>query len=126
MREVIERLGLDWEDKMTKFYRSQRLTMTNSMTQVRHKITDNAIGKWKMYKDDLRNMKDRLLPMLKDIEMLPFRDTVNWDLDDSWDYCLHLNCSSFTKNLAEEKLADGKPKWLPDTKFDGFGSKIEL
>ena len=94
--------------------------------KVRHKISDRAIGKWKMYKHQLKNIIKRLHPMLKQMEILPFRNTVNWDMEEDWDYCEHLDCSSFKLSQVDENRTDSRPKWLPDTQFDGFGSKIEL
>ena len=44
MREVIDRLSVDWEDKLLRFHRSHRSVLTNSMTQVntkRRSLTPN-------------------------------------------------------------------------------------
>ena len=122
MKGIIKTFGLEWEEKMVKFHRSRRAILTNSMTQVRHKVTDAAIGKWKLYKVQLKSMITKLKPALHRLE-LPFRDTVNWGLSDKWDYCDYLNCTAFRKQDTIEK---NKPKWLPDTVFDGFGARLEL
>ena len=122
MRDILEKLGLAWEEKILRFHRSQRTILTNSMTQVRHAVSDSAIGKWKLYKDQLKTVMSKLKPALYRLE-LPFRDTVNWQMSEKWDYCNYLNCTSFRAQKDTEKT---KPKWLPDTVFDGVGARLEL
>lgn len=122
MKKLIDKFGIEWEEKILKFHRSRRAILTNSMTQVRHKVTDSAISKWKLYKDQLRSIITRLKPILHRLN-LPFRDTVNWGLSEKWEYCDYLNCTTFRKQDMEEKI---RPKWLPDTVFDGIGARLEL
>ncbi|HHJ35966.1 MAG TPA: sulfotransferase family protein [Gammaproteobacteria bacterium] len=57
---LIEYIGLDWDEDCLKFYESDRLIRTASITQVRQPIYKKSVCRWKAYQpyiSDLFNVK---------------------------------------------------------------------
>ena len=52
-REIIEYLGLEWDENCLDFYKNERIVQTASNLQVRDPINDNSINKWKRYEKHL-------------------------------------------------------------------------
>jgi tetratricopeptide (TPR) repeat protein len=89
MKGVIKRVGLKWDENVLKFYATNRTVHTHSMSQVRHGVSRNAIGVWRNYDKGLQPIMERLRPELRKLRSknaLPFADTMNWNLDASFDY----------------------------------------
>lgn len=99
IKNIIENnLKLKWEPEVLEFHSTQRSVLSNSMSQVRHDISDKSIGGWRRYKDELQKTINLLQPQLKrlaEVDGLPFPVSVNWRLATDFDYCSVLNCTSF-------------------------------
>tara|TARA_R110002110_G_scaffold10383_4_gene51001 strand:- start:3976 stop:5967 length:1992 start_codon:yes stop_codon:yes gene_type:complete len=57
-REIIDFLGLEWDDACLDFHKTERLVQTASAWQVRQPINRKAVQRWRKYEpwlDDLRN-----------------------------------------------------------------------
>jgi len=59
-RQLIEYLGLDWDEKCLDFYNNDRNVMTPSNTQVRQPIYTDSIDRWKRYEKNLRPLIDAM------------------------------------------------------------------
>lgn len=59
-RNVVEFIGLDWEEKCLEFHKSNTLIKTASAAQVRKPIYNSSIGKWKIYKKHLEPLINAL------------------------------------------------------------------
>jgi len=59
-REIIEFLGLPWDDRCLRYYESERTVMTLSYDQVNKPIYDSSIGRWKNYEKHLGPLKTAL------------------------------------------------------------------
>jgi len=59
-KRLIEYIGLDWEADCLKFYESDRLIRTASITQVRQPIYKKSVARWKRYKPYIAELFDRL------------------------------------------------------------------
>ena len=102
---IVNKIKLKWDPKVLEFHSSERSVLTNSMSQVRHGISDKSIGNWKKYKAQLEYLIKALKPKLEELKLkkaLPLKDKVNWDLEDDFDYCDKLDCSSFRKSIHEQ------------------------
>lgn len=62
IRELVSFVGLPWDDACLTFYNNPRAVRTTSATQVRQPLSDNAIGRWKRYKDHLGTLQQALKP----------------------------------------------------------------
>jgi tetratricopeptide (TPR) repeat protein len=62
-KRLIEYIGLDWEESCLKFYESDRLIRTASITQVRQPIYKKSVAKWKCYEPYIAKLFDRLEPL---------------------------------------------------------------
>ena len=49
-RELIDFIGLDWEEKCLEFYKNRRFAHTASAVQVRQKMYQGSSNEWKNYK----------------------------------------------------------------------------
>ena len=104
---IVDKIKLNWDPKVLEFHTSKRSVLTNSMSQVRHGISDKSIGNWKKYKAQLEYLIKTLKPKLEELKFkkaLPLKDKVNWDLEDDFDYCDKLDCSGFRKSIHESDL----------------------
>jgi tetratricopeptide (TPR) repeat protein len=52
-RRIIAHCGLPWDDRCLSFYETDRPIRTASASQVRQPIYKNAIGRWRVYEDNL-------------------------------------------------------------------------
>ncbi len=59
-KSVIAEIGLNWENKILKFYENNRAVETNSLLQVRSKVYQDSSQKWKKYEKHLKPMMDIL------------------------------------------------------------------
>ena len=50
---LIKKLGLNWEDKILRFYENNRAVETNSLLQVRSKVYQGSSKNWKKYEKHL-------------------------------------------------------------------------
>ena len=57
---LIEKLGLRWEDNLKNYSKNNRPVQTASLLQVRGKIEKNTSDEWKKYKDHLKIMQKTL------------------------------------------------------------------
>lgn len=55
-RQMFEWIGLDWEEECLKFYESDRLVRTASISQVRKPIYRTSVKKWKQYEPYLGDL----------------------------------------------------------------------
>lgn len=53
IKNLINYLDLDWDDKYLKFYENKRVVQTASLLQVRQKLYNSSIDSWKKYKESL-------------------------------------------------------------------------
>ncbi len=59
-RRLVRWLDLPWEDQCLKFYESDRLVRTASITQVRQPIYKTSVAKWKAYEPYLPDLLEPL------------------------------------------------------------------
>ena len=57
---LIEYIGLDWDENCLKFYESDRLIRTASITQVRQPIHNKSIYRWKEYQSHIPELFNSL------------------------------------------------------------------
>ncbi len=57
---LVEKLGLRWEDNLKNYSKNNRPVQTASLLQVRGKIEKNTSDEWKKYKDHLKIMQKTL------------------------------------------------------------------
>jgi tetratricopeptide (TPR) repeat protein len=55
-RRMIEHCGLEWEDKVLRFYESERSVKTASSEQVRQPIYNKSVNTWKRYETELADL----------------------------------------------------------------------
>jgi len=53
-KQLIEYLGLDWDEKCLAFYHNDRAVMTSSSIQVRQPMYENSINRWQRYEQHLQ------------------------------------------------------------------------
>jgi tetratricopeptide (TPR) repeat protein len=59
-RELIDFLGLPWNDACLNFHESSRPVKTASVVQVRQPVYSSSVGRWKRYGDELKPLIDAL------------------------------------------------------------------
>lgn len=59
-RELLEFIGLPWEDRCLAFYEAKRPVKTASVTQVREPIYTRSVDRWKKYGAAVQPLIDRL------------------------------------------------------------------
>lgn len=59
-RELIDHLGLDWDDECLRFFATDRTVTTISRWQVRQPIYRTSVNRWKHYGENLRPLFDSL------------------------------------------------------------------
>ncbi len=59
-RELLDFVGLPWEDQCLAFYETKRPVKTASVTQVREPIYTRSVERWKKYGDAIQPLVDRL------------------------------------------------------------------
>ena len=63
-RKLFAYLGLDWEDKVLDFHKSERSVRTASNQQVRKKMNKGSSEEWKKYEPWLGEMLEILKPVM--------------------------------------------------------------
>lgn len=61
-KRLIDYIGLDWDESCLKFYDSDRLVRTASITQVRQPIYKKSVARWEAYKDHIKELYDHIEP----------------------------------------------------------------
>jgi len=59
-REIIEFLGLEWDEACLRFHESGRITSTASNEQVRKPMYASSVGRWKRYEPRLGPLREAL------------------------------------------------------------------
>jgi len=59
-REIIEFLGLEWDEACLRFHESGRITSTASNEQVRRPMYASSVGRWKRYEPRLGPLREAL------------------------------------------------------------------
>ena len=59
-RQIIEFLGLPWDDRCLRYWESDRTVRTLSYDQVNQPIYDTSIGRWRNYEKHLSPLKRAL------------------------------------------------------------------
>jgi hypothetical protein len=59
-REIIEFLGLPWNEKCLEFHRSERAVKTASVAQVRKPLYKTSVERWRRYGDLLKPLADAI------------------------------------------------------------------
>lgn len=65
-KDLLKKLGLDWEDDCLNIENNTRAVRTTSNTQIRGKIYSGSSEEWRNYQEFLKPMLKRLDPLLKD------------------------------------------------------------
>jgi tetratricopeptide (TPR) repeat protein len=60
-RRLIEYIGLEWDENCLRFYESDRLVRTASITQVRQPIYKKSVARWKPYQPYIGDLLDPLM-----------------------------------------------------------------
>ena len=60
VRQLLDRVGIDWEEACLKFYERPRPVRTASVVQVREPVNRHSVGRWRRYDPLLRNLFERL------------------------------------------------------------------
>jgi len=60
IKEVLDFLGLEWEDSVLDFYKAKRAVKTASVTQVRNPIYKSSKAKWRRYEKYLGPLLDNI------------------------------------------------------------------
>jgi hypothetical protein len=116
----------------------------NNLTQSRLQLHTRRIGHWRQYAAELKPTVTRLRQILAPLKLqeggLPFMSEVNWNL--RLDHPVYAEAEAATTAAEAEaeiearKAHDrtqgrksagadsGLPKWFPQTKFDGRGSRV--
>jgi hypothetical protein len=58
-RRIIAHCGLPWDDPCLSFHEADRPVRTASATQVRQPIYKSAVGRWRVYQDQLGRSRRR-------------------------------------------------------------------
>jgi Sulfotransferase family len=53
-RQLIDYLGLEWDDRCLEFYKNKRAVRTASNLQVRKPMYNNSINRWQRYEEQLK------------------------------------------------------------------------
>lgn len=59
-RNLVEKLGLEWQDASLEFHKQKTAVTTASAAQVREKVHNRSVGKWKYFEEQLMEMKNIL------------------------------------------------------------------
>ncbi|NOX68812.1 MAG: tetratricopeptide repeat protein [Gammaproteobacteria bacterium] len=59
-RELVEYLGLPWEDAALRFHEQNKAVSTASAVQVREPVHTRSVGRWRKYEKQLESMRDEL------------------------------------------------------------------
>jgi tetratricopeptide (TPR) repeat protein len=62
-REMADFVGIEWDERMVRFYESKRQVQTASRWQVRQPLYKTSVARWKPYERHLKPMFDALGPV---------------------------------------------------------------
>jgi hypothetical protein len=62
-REMADFVGLDWDERMLRFYEQEREVKTASKWQVRQPLYSSSVARWKPYEKQLRPLFELLGPL---------------------------------------------------------------
>ena len=68
VRNLLEFCGLEWDDNVLEFYKTERNVQTASVVQVRQPLYKTAIGRWKRYEKYLKPLINNLDLKDQDVE----------------------------------------------------------
>ena len=57
---IIAHCGLSWNDRCLSFHQTDRPVRTASATQVRQPIYKSAVGRWRVYQDEIKPLLEAL------------------------------------------------------------------
>ncbi len=63
-KRLIEWIGMDWDENCLKFYESDRLVRTASITQVRQPIYTRSVARWKRYEQLIPELFEPITEMI--------------------------------------------------------------
>eukprot|EP00879_Flechtneria_rotunda_P017938 GHRR01018801.1.p1 GENE.GHRR01018801.1~~GHRR01018801.1.p1 ORF type:complete len:164 (+),score=39.54 GHRR01018801.1:96-587(+) len=69
-RSLLSACGLSWEPAVLQFQATERPVHTASMVQVRQPLYTSSVGRWKVYEHQLRDVYNRLGPLISRYEQL--------------------------------------------------------
>ena len=61
-KRLIDYIGLDWDEDCLRFFESDRIVRTASITQVRQPIYNKSVARWKPYQEFIPDLLDPLMP----------------------------------------------------------------
>jgi hypothetical protein len=64
VRQIIDFLGLPWEDGILRFHENDTPVTTASAVQVRQPIYASSVGKWRNYAEQLEPLRARLAELM--------------------------------------------------------------
>ena len=59
-RKVLSYCELKWDENVLNFHKNKRRVMTVSSAQIREKIYSKSINSWKNYKNELKDLFEKL------------------------------------------------------------------
>ena len=89
IRDILKKLNLPWDPAVLRYHDINRTVQTSSALQVKKRISKSTVGFWKVYKPQLRHLAgalNKLIDRLSEEEELPFENSMNWDLDEDFEY----------------------------------------
>jgi len=67
-RRILAHCGLEWEDNVMQFHRLQRGVQTASLDQVRQRMYNSSVFRYRQYEDKLAPLSEKLGPLVADYE----------------------------------------------------------
>jgi len=61
-KKLINYIGLNWDEKCLRFYESDRIVRTASITQVRQPIYKKSVAKWRSYENSISHLFEKIEP----------------------------------------------------------------
>ena len=89
LRDILKKLDLPWDPAVLNYHHVNRTVHTSSIFQVKKGLSRSSVGFWKAYKPQLRHLAGalhKLVDRLSERDELPFEDSMNWDLDEDFEY----------------------------------------
>jgi tetratricopeptide (TPR) repeat protein len=78
-RELVAACGLDWDERVLSFYRTERVVQTASKLQVRRPIFQRSVGRWKAFAAHLEPLRRALANCQPYCNYHPATDTANFE-----------------------------------------------
>ena len=70
-RKILDFCGLEWDDRVLRFYETERVVHTSSFAQVRRPIYKTAHGQWRRYERQLEPLRNALDGRIQPGEDIP-------------------------------------------------------